>query len=50
MMQSCIDAARNSGVVKEGDIVVVTGGVPVNIPGSTNFLKVHKIGQPLFNA
>jgi pyruvate kinase len=48
MMKACIDVAQESEIVKEGDMVVVTGGVPVGRSGSTNFLKVHQIGQPLF--
>lgn len=47
MMQACMDAADKSGLVKEDDLVVITGGVPVGRPGSTNFIKVHRIGQPL---
>jgi pyruvate kinase len=47
MMQACIDAADKSGVVKDDDVVVITGGVPVGRPGSTNFIKIHRIGQPL---
>jgi pyruvate kinase len=30
--------------VKEGDIVVLTAGVPVGISGSTNLIKAQKIG------
>jgi len=47
MMQACIDAADRTGLVKTNDIVVLTGGVPVGRPGSTNFIKIHRIGQPL---
>lgn len=47
MMQACIDAADKSGVVKADDLVVITGGVPVGRPGSTNFIKIHRVGQPL---
>ncbi len=47
LMQATIDAAEKSGLVKEDDVVVLTGGVPVGRPGSTNFLKIHRIGQPL---
>jgi pyruvate kinase len=47
MMQECINAVQTAGIAKDGDIVVLTGGVPVNRPGSTNFLKVHRIGQSL---
>ena len=47
MMQASIDAAGKTGFVKNDDVVVLTGGVPVGRPGSTNFIKVHRIGQPL---
>ena len=47
LMQATIDAAEKSGLVKEDDVVVLTGGVPVGRPGSTNFIKIHRIGQPL---
>jgi len=33
-------AARQSGMVREGDRVVVVAGVPVGRPGQTNLLKV----------
>jgi pyruvate kinase len=35
-----LDAARESGLVAEGDRVVITAGTAVNIPGSTNMIKV----------
>jgi pyruvate kinase len=35
-----IQAARDSGLVAEGDRVVITAGTAVNIPGSTNMIKV----------
>ena len=47
MMQASIDAAGQTGLVKDDDVVVLTGGVPVGRPGSTNFIKIHRIGQPL---
>jgi pyruvate kinase len=34
-------AARESGVVQAGDRVVITAGTAVNIPGSTNVIKVE---------
>ena len=33
-------AARESGLVVDGDTVVITAGTAVNIPGSTNVIKV----------
>jgi pyruvate kinase len=35
-----IDAAREAGIVSAGDRVVLTAGTAVNIPGSTNVIKV----------
>ncbi|HEY2073357.1 MAG TPA: pyruvate kinase [Gaiellaceae bacterium] len=35
-----IDAAREAGLVQPGDRVVITAGTAVNIPGSTNVIKV----------
>ena len=35
-----IEAARRSGLVEPGDRIVLTAGTAVNIPGSTNVIKV----------
>ena len=35
--------AKRTGLAKDGDLVVITGGVPIGISGSTNLLKVEKI-------
>jgi len=35
-----IESARNAGMVQSGDRVVITAGTQVNIPGSTNVIKV----------
>ena len=35
-----IEAAREAGIVSGGDRVVLTAGTAVNIPGSTNVIKV----------
>jgi len=35
-----IVAAREAGFVEPGDRVVITAGTAVNIPGSTNVIKV----------
>jgi pyruvate kinase len=40
LWQSSVDAARASGLVEAGDRVVITAGTAVNIPGSTNVIKV----------
>ena len=38
-----LDAARESGIVTEGDRVIITAGTAVNIPGSTNLIKVDVV-------
>ncbi len=40
-----IAAAQNKGLLEEGDLVVVTAGVPVGVSGSTNILKAHTVGK-----
>ena len=40
LWQSSVEAARASGLVDAGDRVVITAGTAVNIPGSTNVIKV----------
>jgi pyruvate kinase len=40
LWQNSIDAAREAGIVSAGDRVVLTAGTAVNIPGSTNVIKV----------
>jgi len=39
------EAMLKNGFLKKNDLVVITAGVPVNIPGTTNFIKVHRIGE-----
>jgi pyruvate kinase len=36
-----IEAARDSGIVAPGDRVVITAGTAVNVPGTTNLIKVE---------
>jgi pyruvate kinase len=34
-----------SGLVKARDSVVFVAGVPIGRPGSTNLMKLHRIGE-----
>lgn len=47
MLSKSIEVAREAGFVKEGDVVVLTGGVPIKVSGTTNLLKVHMISRIL---
>jgi pyruvate kinase len=38
-----VRAARDLGVARHGDQVVVTAGLPIGQPGTTNFLKVIRV-------
>jgi pyruvate kinase len=45
MIGTVVDAARARGRVHDGDLVVITAGVPVGGAGLTNMLKVHRVGE-----
>ncbi|UCH35573.1 MAG: pyruvate kinase [Armatimonadota bacterium] len=38
-------AAKAHGYVKDGDLVVISAGVPVGVPGHTNLIKVQVVGE-----
>lgn len=40
MMEKTIETAKSTGIFRSGDKVVITGGVPVGVPNTTNFLRV----------
>ncbi len=45
MFSKAISAARASGFASEGKMIVITAGVRVNVPGTTNLIKVHLVDQ-----
>jgi len=47
VIELSIQAAMENNYVKEGDLVVITAGIPVGTSGSTNLIKVHTIGKVL---
>jgi pyruvate kinase len=47
MFELGMNKALESGAVKNGDVVVITGGTPVGMSGTTNTLKVQNIGRIL---
>ena len=40
----CVESARKEGVIKAGDTVVITAGVPMNERGTTNLIKAQVVG------
>lgn len=47
MMDNSINVALENNLVNEGDLVVLTAGVPVGTPGTTNLIKVDIVGDPI---
>lgn len=43
LLDNSVNAAKDAGIVRRGDIAVITGGVLVNVSGTTNMIKVHEI-------
>ena len=40
--------ALECGYIENGDLIIVTAGVPVGVSGSTNLLKVHIVSELLY--
>lgn len=47
VFEHAVERAVETGIVKSGDLVVLTGGFPIGIPGMTNMMKVEIIGNIL---
>jgi len=47
MFEAGVKAAVKKGLLEEGDLVVLTAGVPVGVSGTTNLIKVHVVGEAL---
>jgi pyruvate kinase len=43
MVKLGLEAVRVQGLAREGDRVVVTAGVPFDVPGTTNLMKVETV-------
>ena len=50
LVDLAVESAEKAGLVKNGDLVVVTAGVPVGIAGTTNMIRVKQVGGSLINA
>ncbi|EIJ79238.1 pyruvate kinase [Bacillus methanolicus PB1] len=47
MLEIAVQESLNSGIVANGDLVVITAGVPVGESGTTNLMKIHVVGDSL---
>ena len=47
LISMSVENAKGAGLIQDGDLVVVTAGVPVGVSGTTNMIKVHMVGDSL---
>lgn len=47
LIEKSVGIARETGYVRNGDLVVIAAGIPANYVGTTNMMKVHVVGDIL---
>lgn len=47
LFEYAVDQSVKEGLVKQGELVVITAGVPLGVSGTTNLMKVHVAGHVL---
>ena len=47
LIDHVITTAQHKGLLSNGDLVVLTAGVPLGVSGTTNLMKVHLVGNIL---
>ncbi len=45
LFDKCVDKAVAIGALEKGDTTVITAGLPLGIPGTTNMIKVQLVGH-----
>ncbi len=46
LFSHAVEEATRAGLIKDGDLVVITAGVPLGQSGTTNMLRVQVVGEP----
>ncbi|HZX47120.1 MAG TPA: pyruvate kinase [Clostridia bacterium] len=46
-LDTSVKAAMAAGYIREGDLVVITAGVPTAVTGTTNLIRVHTVAKVL---
>lgn len=49
LINKSVIAAQKANLIDNGDLVVITAGVPVGISGTTNMIKAHLVGDSLIS-
>lgn len=45
MIENAVEIAKKKNLLKDGDLLIITAGMPAGISGSTNMIKVHVAGH-----
>ena len=48
IIEKSVDKALELGYLKNGDLTIITAGVPVGVTGTTNLLKVHVVSELIY--
>ena len=49
VIENSISAAKEASYLQNGELVVITAGVPVGVSGTTNLIKVHVVNEEITN-
>ena len=49
-MKNYFSGTDNYEDIKNSDVIIITAGVPFNIPGTTNILRVAPVNESLIHA
>ncbi|MEG1310433.1 MAG: pyruvate kinase [Romboutsia sp.] len=47
VVENSIEAAKEAQYINNGELIVITAGVPVGVSGTTNLIKVHVISEEI---
>jgi pyruvate kinase len=47
IFDSVVKSGVDEKIINDGDLVVITGGIPLGISGTTNMIKIHIVGDVL---
>lgn len=47
LLNNAVSTAVNTGLVDNGDLIIITAGVPTGETGTTNLMKIHLVGDDL---
>ena len=47
LIDNSIESCKEQGFIQDGELVVVTAGVPTGVSGTTNLIKVHVVSEEI---